>query len=145
MLIVDAGRPAGHGPDGTGERAAATEANGSGGSAGNRAAVVIDATALSVAIREQARETDHVTRVGPARFHVLLPETDEREATILAERMARAGREALVGDVVGAGGATGGAPAEATDVADVRVAVASPAGGGSLAEALRVAGRRLED
>lgn len=114
----------------------------------------IDVAALSAAIREQARETDHVTRAGPARFHVLLPETDEREATILAERMVRAGRDALAGDVVGSGAAAGpsvpmtGAavgPPGRDAIPTVRVAVASPAGGGSLAEAIRVAWQRLED
>jgi hypothetical protein len=38
-------------------------------------------------VRERARETDRVTRAGPDRFHVLLPETDEPGADIVAERI----------------------------------------------------------
>lgn len=106
-----------------------------------------DMTALSAAIREQARETDHVARAGTDRFHVLLPETDEREATFLAERMVRAGREALGGDAapITPGDATKAARVASSEVPTVRASVASPAGGGTLVEALRVAGRRLDD
>jgi hypothetical protein len=80
------------------------------------------------AIRAQARETDRVARVGPMRFHVLLPETDEPEATALAERVARACRDALP-------------PGLAPD-ATVRAAAASPTGGGTLTDALNVATAR---
>lgn len=80
---------------------------------------------LGSAIRAQARETDRVARVGPMRFHVLLPETDEPEATALAERVARACREAL--------------PAATLTDSTVRAVAASPAGGGTLADALKVA------
>ncbi len=83
-----------------------------------------------VAIRTQARETDRVARVSPTRFHVLLPETDERDASALAGRVTEACREAL---------------SPATDaVCAVRAAVASPAGGGTIADALRLAQARLE-
>jgi hypothetical protein len=84
------------------------------------------------AIRAQARETDRVARVGPMRFHVLLPETDEPEATALAERVARACREAL--------------PAGTTTASEsaVRAAAASPSGGGTLADALKVALARID-
>lgn len=107
----------------------------------------VDMAALSAAIREQARETDHVARAGTDRFHVLLPETDEREATFLAERMVRAGREALGGDAapITPGDATKAARVASSEVPTVRASVASPAGGGTLVEALRVAGRRLDD
>ncbi len=81
------------------------------------------------AIRAQARETDRVARVGPTRFHVLLPETDEPEATALAERIRRACLEIVPGS----------AGAEAM----VRAAAASPVGGGTLSDALRLAVARL--
>ena len=82
------------------------------------------------AIRQQARETDRVTRVGPDRFHVLLPETLEAEATVLAERV----RTACVALLPGAAG---------SDV-EILVAAASTSGGGSLVEALRAVQARLE-
>lgn len=81
------------------------------------------------AIRAQARETDRVARVAPTRFHVLLPETDEAEATALAERIAEACREVL--------------PPPANGTGTVRTSVASPLGGGTLADALRTAIARL--
>lgn len=85
---------------------------------------------IGFAIRAQARETDRVARVGPTRFHLLLPETDEREATALAERVARACRDVL--------------PARPDMGSQVRAAVASPSGGGTLADALRLAQARLQ-
>lgn len=84
---------------------------------------------IGAAIRAHARETDRVARIGPTRFHVLLPETDEPEATALAERIARACRDAL--------------PA-AVPEASVRAAAASPAGGGTLEDALKRATARLQ-
>ena len=45
------------------------------------------ASRVGKAIRFEARETDRVARVGPHRFHVLLPETLEADATALAERV----------------------------------------------------------
>lgn len=84
---------------------------------------------VGTAIRAQARETDRVARVGPMRFHVLLPETDEPEGTALAERIARACRESL--------------PTTIQSEAVVRAAAASPAGGGTLVDALKVATARL--
>ncbi len=85
---------------------------------------------LGSAIRTQVRETDRVARVSPTRFHVLLPETDEREATALAERVARACRDVL--------------PTAPAAESVVRAAVASPAGGGTLTEAVRLAQARLD-
>ena len=84
---------------------------------------------VGAAIRSQVRETDRVARVSPTRFHLLLPETDERDAACLAERVARACRAVP--------------PAGAAVAAMVRCAVASPAGGGTIAEALRLAQARL--
>lgn len=81
-------------------------------------------------IRQQARETDRVTRFGPDRFHVLLPETLEAEATVLAERV----RTACVALIPGA---------EGSEV-DVLVASVTHSGGGTLAEALRSVKDRLE-
>ena len=85
---------------------------------------------VGAAIRAQLRETDRLARVSPTRFHALLPETDEREASALAERVARACQEV-------ASIAAGADPV-------VRTVVASPVGGGSLTDALRLAGARLE-
>jgi len=85
---------------------------------------------VGAVIRAQARETDRVARVGPTRFQLLLPETDEREAAALAERITRACRDVL---------STGSDP-----TSGIRAAVASPLGGGSLTDALRLARTRLD-
>ncbi len=45
------------------------------------------ASPIAHAIRRGARETDLVTRAGPGRFQVLLPETTEAEAAAFAERV----------------------------------------------------------
>lgn len=82
------------------------------------------------AIRQQARETDRVTRVGPDRFHVLLPETLEAEATVLAERV----RTACVALISGTPGSE----------VEILVAAGSTSGGGTLLEALRSVKARIE-
>lgn len=82
------------------------------------------------AIREQARETDRVTRVGPDRFHVLLPETIEDEAGVLAERV----RKACASVIPGAPG---------SDV-EILVAAASTSSGGTLLDALRAVHARTD-
>ena len=82
------------------------------------------------AIRQQARETDRVTRVAPDRFHVLLPETMEAEATVLAERV----RTACVALMPGVPGSE----------VEILVAAASTSGGGTLLDALRTVQSRLE-
>ena len=84
---------------------------------------------IGTAIRAQARETDRVARVGPARFHILLPETEEAEAAALAERICRACREIL--------------PVPPGPAASVRASAASPTDGGTLVDALRAAQVRL--
>lgn len=93
---------------------------------------VADASAarIGAAIRAASRESDRVARVGPGRFHVLLPETDGIEATVIGERMARTCRAALA-----APPGTG---------AEVRTAAVPAAGRGSLSEALRQARDRLD-
>ena len=88
------------------------------------------ASRIGGAIRQQARETDRVTRVGPDRFQVLLPETIEAEATVLAERV----RAACVAMIPLAPG---------SEVA-VMVAAASTSGGHTLPEALRAAQAQIE-
>ncbi len=88
------------------------------------------ATRIGGAIRHQARETDRVTRFGPDRFHVLLPETLEAEASVLAERV----RAACVAMIPGAQGSE----------VEVMVAAAGTSGGGSLLEAMRSVKARLE-
>lgn len=82
------------------------------------------------AIRQQARETDRVTRVGPDRFHVLLPETHEAEASVLAERVRKA-----------CGAVLPGVPASELEIV---VAAASTSTGGTLLEALRLIQARAE-
>jgi GGDEF domain-containing protein len=95
-------------------------------------ASVLDQYAARIggAIREQARETDRVTRVAPDRFHVLLPETLEAEATVLADRV----RTACVAVIPGARSAG----------VEILVAAASTSGGRTLLEALRSVQARLE-
>jgi GGDEF domain-containing protein len=96
------------------------------------AADVVDQYAARIggAIRQQARETDRVTRFGPDRFHVLLPETLEAEATVLAERV----RTACI-DLI---------PAKETSDVEVLVASASTSRGGTLADALRTVKAQVE-
>ncbi len=80
------------------------------------------------AIRHEARETDHVVRSLPTRFHLLLPETAEREAQHLAERLRAACRERLNGHGRGL---------------QLRVELATPGHGASLADTIRATERRL--
>jgi GGDEF domain-containing protein len=80
------------------------------------------------AIRHEARETDHVMRSLPTRFHLLLPETAEREAHHLAERLRAACRERLNG---------------LGEALDLRVESVTPGHGASLADAIRATERRL--
>lgn len=82
------------------------------------------------AIRQQARETDRVTRAGPDRFQVLLPETLEAEATVLAERV----RRACIALLPGVPGSE----------VEILVAAASTSTGGTLVDALRAVQARLE-
>ena len=90
----------------------------------DRVAQLVGAT-----VRKEARETDRVARMGPGRFHVLLPETHEREAMALGDRVQRACAE--VAAISAVGGAT------------VRTAAAGPSPGQTLADALRTAEARL--
>lgn len=79
------------------------------------------APAIGTAIRKAARETDRVARVGPSRFHVLLPETEEAEASAVATRIRAA---------------CGAIP--------VRLACGSPSRGQSLVDALALAIARVD-
>jgi hypothetical protein len=88
------------------------------------------AARIGGAIRQQARETDRVTRVGPDRFHVLLPETVEAEATVLAERV----RKACVALIPGVPGSE----------LEIVVAAASTSSGGTLRDAVRTVQARTE-
>ena len=94
------------------------------------AAVDQYAARIGGAIRKQARETDRVTRVAPDRFHVLLPETVEEEAAVLADRV----RSACVAMI----------PGSPTAGVEILVAAASTSGGRTLLEALRSVQARLE-
>jgi hypothetical protein len=76
-------------------------------------------------VREHARETDRVTRAAADRFQVLLPETDEAEAEVLADRIRAACAERLIGP--------------AGSVPEVVVVPASPAHGQTLRDALSAA------
>jgi hypothetical protein len=80
------------------------------------------------AIRNEARETDHVVRVAPTRFHLLLPETGEAEADSFVERLRTACRDRLNGH--------GG-------ILRLRVEAATPGHGRSLGDALEDGERRL--
>ena len=51
---------------------------------------------VSAIVREHIRETDRVTRTSPDQFQVLLPETEEPEGDILAERIRDACAEQIV-------------------------------------------------
>lgn len=79
------------------------------------------APAVGSAIRRAARETDRVARTGPGRFHVLLPETEEAEATAVAERIRSACGETKL-----------------------HVASASPTRGQTLIDALALAVARID-
>lgn len=79
------------------------------------------APAIGAAIRKAARETDRVARIGPGRFHVLLPETEDAEATAVAERI-----RAACGDT------------------PLHVAAASPSRGQTLIDALSLAIARID-
>jgi hypothetical protein len=76
-------------------------------------------------VREIARETDRVTRAAPDRFHVLLPETEEPEAEIVADRLRDACAEL--------GPQRVGSPPE------ISLAAVSPGSGETLHDALRLA------
>lgn len=95
------------------------------------AAADVYAGRVGGAIRQQARETDRVTRVGPDRFHVLLPETAEAEATVLAARV----RSACVAVMPGTPGSE----------VEIIVAAGSTAGGRTLRDALLSARAGIED
>lgn len=76
-------------------------------------------------VRAHVRETDRVTRAATDRYQVLLPETDEVQADVMADRI----REACKDQV---SGLSGSGP-------EVHVAPASPAEGETLQDALRAA------
>ena len=76
-------------------------------------------------VREHIRETDRVTRTSPNQFHVLLPETEEPEGDILAERI----RDACAEQIVLRSGRG----------LEIRAAAVSPGSGETLRDALRVA------
>lgn len=101
---------------------------------GRPASVLVVALGLSVgplaeravpsignAIRAAARETDRVARVGPGRFHLLLPETEEAEANAVADRI-----RAACGET------------------PIHLACASPSRGQSLIDALALAIARVD-
>jgi GGDEF domain-containing protein len=80
------------------------------------------------AIRQEARETDHVVRTSATRFHLLLPETGELDADHVAERLRAACGEGLSGH--------GGALL-------LRLETMTPGHGASLIDAVHATERRL--
>lgn len=82
-------------------------------------------------VREHTRETDRVTRAGPDRFHVLLPETDEAGADVLAERIRNACAERIAGRFGGS--------------LEILAAAVSPGSGETLHDALRTAQEVVAD
>jgi hypothetical protein len=76
-------------------------------------------------LRELARETDRVTRAGPDRFHLLLPETEEPGAEIVAERLRDACAEPDL--------------QRAASTLEIRLAAVAPGSGETLHDALRLA------
>ena len=88
------------------------------------------ARAVADAIRAEARETDRAVRFGASSFRMLLPETGDRAARAVADRLARAFR----------------ASAEAGPVAgDFTIDVVTPARSGTLEDALVDAERRVAE
>jgi len=94
--------------------------------------VTIDRIAAPIgeAIRHEARETDRCARVGPSRFHLLLPETQQTQAVHFADRLHAACLARLV---------------EHGPSVTVRIRAVSPMPGQALADALAMAEARLAD
>jgi GGDEF domain-containing protein len=86
------------------------------------------ARAVADAIRAEARETDRAVRFGASSFRLLLPETGDRAARVVAERLDRAFR---------ASSETGLA------AGDLTIDVVTPSRSGTLENALVDAERRL--
>jgi diguanylate cyclase (GGDEF)-like protein len=72
----------------------------SSGRAPARSAVDAAASVVGRVLRSSMRLPDRIARVGPARFHVLLPETSRADARRFAERARRAAESALAGGAV---------------------------------------------
>lgn len=86
------------------------------------------ARGLAELIRAEARETDRAVRLGASSFRLLMPETNARAARHVAARLERAFRAAHAGR---------------SDSPELRIEVAAASRGGSLADALADAERRL--
>jgi GGDEF domain-containing protein len=82
------------------------------------------------AIRNEARETDHVAQTSATRFHLLLPETGEADAGHIADRLRRASGDRLNGHA---------------GALRLRVESTTPGHGRSLRDALADTERRLAD
>ncbi len=81
------------------------------------------------AMRRNARHADLIARVGPARFNLLLPETDEFAARHYVERVRAACDMWLEAGAV---------------AVSVAIGLASPSAGGTLGDALLVAEERMQ-
>lgn len=92
------------------------------------AAVDRIARVVADAIRAEARETDRAVRLGALSFRVLLPETGDRAARVVADRLDRAFDASADAQTLGA---------------DLTIEVACPTRHETLEEALAAAERRL--
>jgi hypothetical protein len=86
------------------------------------------ARAVAGAIRAEARETDRAVRLGARSFRLLLPETGDRAARIVADRLDRAYLDSPDAKSLGAG---------------LTIDIATPTRHGTLEDALADAERRL--
>jgi diguanylate cyclase (GGDEF)-like protein len=94
----------------------------------SRSAIDMAAALVGRVLRSSMRLPDRIARVGPTRFHLLLPETNRVDARRFAERARRAAEAALIGGAV---------------QVTLRIAIAVPARNESLPAALATAELQL--
>jgi diguanylate cyclase (GGDEF)-like protein len=94
----------------------------------SRSAIDVAAAMVGRVLRSSMRLPDRIARVGPTRFHILLPETNRVEARRFAERARRAAESALAGAAV---------------QVTLRIAIAAPTRDESLPAALATAELQL--
>ena len=98
------------------------------GVAAARSSVDVAAAVVGRILRSTMRLPDRIARVGPTRFHILLPETNRADARRFAERARRAADTALAAGAV---------------QATLRIAIAAPTREESLTAALAMAEGQL--
>ena len=94
----------------------------------SRSSIDVAAAVVGRILRSTMRLPDRLARVGPTRFHILLPETNRAEARRFAERARRAADTALAAGAV---------------QATLRIAIAAPTRDESLTTALAMAESQL--